>query len=159
MLLKLDIVTLVGTFAIISTKFSMLILLFRKDTARVYKNEAVIGRALKDCRISRSNVFVTSKLSPADHGYQPAREAFLESLDDLGLDYVDMFLIHWPAAQGIPMFVLRQLHRLHVALPLMMTCGIGLQSRTQLSDARAGGLLKHYTKRESVVLLEFQTTL
>lgn len=48
-------------------------------------------------------MFITSKLSPADHGYQQAREAFFESLDDLGLDYLDLYLIHWPAAQGVPM--------------------------------------------------------
>jgi diketogulonate reductase-like aldo/keto reductase len=73
------------------------------DTAKVYKNEGVIGRAIKDSRINRTSVFITSKLSPADHGYQQAREAFFESLDDLGLDYLDLYLIHWPAAQGIPM--------------------------------------------------------
>lgn len=73
------------------------------DTAKVYKNEGVIGRAIKDSRINRTSVFITSKLSPADHGYQQAREAFFESLDDLGLDYLDLYLIHWPAAQGFPM--------------------------------------------------------
>ena len=45
---------------------------------------------------------MTSKLSPADHGHQNAREAFLDTLEDLGLDYLDLYLIHWPACQGIP---------------------------------------------------------
>jgi len=56
----------------------------RLDTAKVYKNENVIGRAIKDSRIDRKELFITSKLSPADHGVN-AREAFLESLDELGL--------------------------------------------------------------------------
>lgn len=62
----------------------------------------MIGRAIKDSRIPRSEIFVTSKLSPADHGFQNAREAFLDTLEDLGLDYLDLYLIHWPACQGIP---------------------------------------------------------
>lgn len=73
-----------------------------QDTARVYKNEVMVGRAIKDSRIPRSEIFVTSKLSPADHGSQNAREAFLDTLEDLGLDYLDLYLIHWPACQGIP---------------------------------------------------------
>lgn len=62
----------------------------------------MVGRAIKDSRIPRSEIFVTSKLSPADHGHQNARDACLDTLEDLGLDYLDLYLIHWPACQGIP---------------------------------------------------------
>lgn len=62
----------------------------------------MVGRAIKDSRIPRSEIFVTSKLSPGDHGHQNAREAFVDTLEDLGLDYLDLYLIHWPACQGIP---------------------------------------------------------
>lgn len=54
----------------------------------------MIGRAIKDSRIPRNEIFITSKLSPADHGYQSAIEAFMDSLDDLGLNYIDLYLIH-----------------------------------------------------------------
>lgn len=65
----------------------------------------MIGRAIKDSRIPRNEIFVTSKLSPADHGYQSALEAFMDSLEDLGMNYIDLYLIHWPACQGIPGYV------------------------------------------------------
>ncbi|KAM9501473.1 glyoxal reductase [Clarias gariepinus] len=74
------------------------------DTAAVYRNEADIGQAL--CTLlpkhglSRADVFITTKLSPRDQGSK-ARDGCLRSLEQLGLDYIDLFLIHWPGTQGI----------------------------------------------------------
>ncbi|MER5897647.1 aldo/keto reductase [Streptomyces sp. NPDC001876] len=66
------------------------------DTAAVYGNEAGVGRALADSGIPREELFVTTKLWNADQGYDSALAAFDASLAELGLDYVDLYLIHWP---------------------------------------------------------------
>ena len=68
------------------------------DTAMAYGNEASVGRAIKDSGIPREEIFVTTKL-PAEHkGYKVAYECFEKSLTLLGLDYIDLYLIHapWP---------------------------------------------------------------
>ncbi|MFJ8133843.1 aldo/keto reductase [Streptomyces hydrogenans] len=66
------------------------------DTAAIYGNEAGVGKALAASGISREELFVTTKLWNADQGYDAALRAFDDSLAKLGLDYVDMYLIHWP---------------------------------------------------------------
>ncbi|APU16259.1 MULTISPECIES: aldo/keto reductase [Actinoalloteichus] len=66
------------------------------DTAAVYGNEAAVGRALRASGLPREDVFVTTKLWNDDHGYASALRAFDESIEKLGLDYVDLYLIHWP---------------------------------------------------------------
>lgn len=66
------------------------------DTARIYGNEADVGAAIRDSGVPRSEVFVTTKLWNADHGYDRARAAFDASLQRLGLDYMDLYLLHWP---------------------------------------------------------------
>ena len=66
------------------------------DTAALYGNEADVGAAIRESDLPRDQVFVTTKLHKDDHGYEPALRAFDESLDRLGLDYVDLYLIHWP---------------------------------------------------------------
>ncbi|MGW0804518.1 aldo/keto reductase [Nonomuraea sp. NPDC002799] len=67
------------------------------DTAAAYDNEEGVGRAVRGGGLPREEVFVTTKLWNGDHGR--AGEAFDESLARLGLDYVDLFLIHWPVPQ------------------------------------------------------------
>ncbi len=67
------------------------------DTAAIYGNEAGVGAALGASGITRSDLFVTTKLWNDRQGTQPAFDAFDESLEKLGLDYVDLYLIHWPA--------------------------------------------------------------
>ena len=69
------------------------------DTAAVYGNEAAVGRAIAASGIPRAELFVTTKLANADQGFTTAQEACKASLERLGLDYVDLYLIHWPAAQ------------------------------------------------------------
>lgn len=66
------------------------------DTAAMYKNESGVGRALAASAVDRADVFLTTKLNNADHGRQEALRAFDASLDRLGTDYVDLYLIHWP---------------------------------------------------------------
>ncbi|MFF3323595.1 aldo/keto reductase [Streptomyces sp. NPDC002889] len=66
------------------------------DTAAVYKNEKGTGRALAASGIARDDLFVTTKLWNSDQGYDSTLRAFDASLDKLGLEYVDLYLIHWP---------------------------------------------------------------
>ncbi|WP_028275609.1 aldo/keto reductase [Arthrobacter sp. I3] len=67
------------------------------DTAAIYGNETGTGRALAESGIAREDLFITSKLWIDDLGYEPALAAFDASLDKLGLDYLDLYLINWPA--------------------------------------------------------------
>lgn len=69
------------------------------DTAAVYGNEAAVGRAIAASGIPRAELFVTTKLANADQGFARSQEACQESLERLGLEYVDLYLIHWPAPQ------------------------------------------------------------
>ena len=69
------------------------------DTAAVYGNEAAVGRAIAASGIPRAELFVTTKVANADHGFNVAQDAVKVSLDKLGLDYVDLFLVHWPQPQ------------------------------------------------------------
>jgi diketogulonate reductase-like aldo/keto reductase len=66
------------------------------DTAAIYGNEASVGAALREHGVARDEVFVTTKLAKDDLGYDSGLRAFDASLDRLGLDYVDLYLIHWP---------------------------------------------------------------
>jgi 2,5-diketo-D-gluconate reductase A len=66
------------------------------DTAQMYRNEAGVGEAVQTSGISRADIFITSKLSNSAHEPATARVAFTETLQKLGTDYVDLFLIHWP---------------------------------------------------------------
>ena len=66
------------------------------DTAALYRNEADVGRAIAASGIDRSELFVTTKLWNSDQGYESTIAAFDRSLEKLGLDYVDLYLIHWP---------------------------------------------------------------
>jgi len=66
------------------------------DTARVYRNEHDVGAGLRASGIPRDQVFITTKLWNDDQGYDSARRALDASLKRLGLDYVDLYLIHWP---------------------------------------------------------------
>ena len=67
------------------------------DTAKVYENEVGVGQGIKAAGVPREELFVTSKLWNTDRGYEATKAAFQASLDRLGLDYLDLYLIHWPA--------------------------------------------------------------
>lgn len=66
------------------------------DTAMVYQNEAGVGRAIRDSGIPREEIFLTTKVWNKDQGYEETLAAFESSLAKLGVDYVDLYLIHWP---------------------------------------------------------------
>lgn len=68
------------------------------DTAHLYANERDVGAALRASELPREELFVATKLGNRDHGYDAARRAFARSLSALGLDQVDLYLIHWPVA-------------------------------------------------------------
>ncbi len=68
------------------------------DTAAVYGNEKGVGEAVRESGIAREELFVTSKLWNSDQGYESALRAFDKSLGLLGMDYLDLYLIHWPKA-------------------------------------------------------------
>ena len=66
------------------------------DTAAAYMNEQAVGAAIKKCGVSREELFITTKLWVQDASYEGAKKAIQTSLDNLGLDYLDLYLIHWP---------------------------------------------------------------
>lgn len=67
------------------------------DAAAIYGNEKGVGRAFKASGVPRKELFVTGKVWNTERGYEKTKAAFQKTLDDLGLDYLDMYLIHWPA--------------------------------------------------------------
>ncbi len=66
------------------------------DTAKIYGNETAVGNAIKESGVKREDIFVTTKLWNEDIRQGKAREALLKSLEDLQLDYIDLYLLHWP---------------------------------------------------------------
>ncbi len=66
------------------------------DTAAAYDNEEAVGRAIKRSGVAREELFITTKLWVSDAGYESAKQAFAKSLEHLGLDYLDLYLIHQP---------------------------------------------------------------
>ena len=69
------------------------------DTATIYGNEAGVGRGIAASGVARDELFVTTKLWNADQGYDETLKAFDKSCASLGLDYVDLYLIHWPTPE------------------------------------------------------------
>ena len=67
------------------------------DTAAYYGNEEWLGEAIRNSGIPRNELFITSKLWNSDHGYQETIDAFQKTMAKLGLDYLDLYLIHWPS--------------------------------------------------------------
>ena len=70
------------------------------DTAQVYGNEESVGRGIKESGVSREELFITTKLWNTNHTYDLTMSTFEESMKKLGLDYLDLFLIHWPNPAG-----------------------------------------------------------
>lgn len=71
------------------------------DTAAAYMNEQAVGAALKKCGVPREELFITTKLWVQDASYEGAKAAIRRSLDNLGLDYLDLYLIHQPAGDYV----------------------------------------------------------
>ena len=72
------------------------------DTAAIYGNEKGVGDAIKKSGINREELFVTSKLWNSERGYEKTLAAFEETMEKLQLDFLDLYLIHWPAVKGDP---------------------------------------------------------
>jgi diketogulonate reductase-like aldo/keto reductase len=72
------------------------------DTAAAYGNEKGVGDAVKKCGIAREELFITSKLWNSERGYEKTLAAFEMTMEKLQLEYLDLYLIHWPAAKGEP---------------------------------------------------------
>ncbi|MBH0231696.1 aldo/keto reductase [Halobacillus yeomjeoni] len=69
------------------------------DTAMIYGNEEQVGEAIRESEIKREELFITTKVWNSDQGYENTIQALGTSLDKLGLDYVDLYLIHWPTPE------------------------------------------------------------
>lgn len=70
------------------------------DGAAAYQNETGLGEGIRNADVARGDIFVTSKLWNSHHGYDNALKGFEESMGRLGLDYLDLYLIHWPLPQN-----------------------------------------------------------
>lgn len=68
------------------------------DTAAGYNNEDGVGQAIRECGVARDELFITTKVRNPDQGYESTLKAFEVSRSKLGLDYIDLYLIHWPVA-------------------------------------------------------------
>ncbi len=66
------------------------------DTAAIYQNETAVGAGVKNSGVNRDELFITSKVWVQDHGYEKTKSAFQRTLDRLQMDYLDMYLVHWP---------------------------------------------------------------
>ncbi|MET1177300.1 aldo/keto reductase [Peribacillus simplex] len=66
------------------------------DTAAIYENEEGVGQAIRECGVPREELFITSKVWNTEQGYETTLKAFDDSLHRLGLEYLDLYLIHWP---------------------------------------------------------------
>lgn len=88
-----------GEAAIDSMLYALYIGYRHLDTAAMYNNEREVGEAVHRSGIPREEIFVTTKLWNSDHGYHNTLDAVKRSLDKLKLDYVDLYLIHWPVEE------------------------------------------------------------
>ena len=74
------------------------------DTARMYGNEKIVGKAIKKSKIPREELFITTKVYGPDRGYEKTKRAIENSLENLGLDYIDLMLIHEPYKEALEMY-------------------------------------------------------
>lgn len=108
------------------------------DTASAYENEAGVGAGVRESGFERADVFVTTKVWNADQGYQAAQDALHASLERLGMDYVDLLLIHWPVpSRGLYVDTWRALIKLREQ---------GLARSIGVSNFRADELHRLYTE-------------
>ncbi|PTT33262.1 aldo/keto reductase [Chryseobacterium sp. HMWF028] len=66
------------------------------DTAAIYQNETAVGAGVRNSGVNRDELFITSKVWVQDHGHEKTKSAFQRTLDRLQMDYLDMYLVHWP---------------------------------------------------------------
>lgn len=85
-----------GSVAVDTVKMALSVGYRSIDTAAFYDNEEGVGQALKESEIPREDIFVTTKVWNTDQGYEETLAAFEQSRKKLGLDYIDLYLVHWP---------------------------------------------------------------
>jgi diketogulonate reductase-like aldo/keto reductase len=85
-----------GSVAVSSVKAAIQAGYRHIDTAAIYGNEESVGKGIKESGVSRKELFITTKLWNTEHGYETTLKAFDLSLQKLGIDYLDLYLIHWP---------------------------------------------------------------
>lgn len=113
------------------------------DTAENYKNETGVGRGIRDAGVARDEVFLTTKMNKQWHSVDGARRACEASLERLGLDYIDLFLIHWPNPdQGTYVEAFEGLTRLLDA-GLVRAIGTSNFLPHHLNDLFAAGFVPH----------------
>ena len=83
------------------------------DTATYYKNEKEVGEAIRSYSLARDQFFITTKVYPNDFGFENAKNAFETSFNTLNLDYIDLYLIHWPSEKKRTHDTWRALLELH----------------------------------------------
>lgn len=105
------------------------------DTAAMYGNEEDVGAAVRESGLPRSEIFVTTKLWNTDQGYEQALKAFATSFAKLRIEYVDLYLIHWPVA-GLRLDSWRALEKLHKE-GLIKTIGVSNYMVNHLEELKA----------------------
>lgn len=90
-----------GKSTVKAVKYALKIGYKHFDTAMIYGNESDVGRALRESEVKREDIFITTKVWNSDQGYDSTLKAFGSSLKRLGLSYVDLYLVHWPAQEKI----------------------------------------------------------
>lgn len=122
------------------------------DTAAVYRNEEGVGQAIKDSGIARAELFVTTKVWNKDQGYESTLAAFETSRKKLGLDYVDLYLIHW-AVPGRYLETWRALEKLYRD-GVVKAIGVSNFQPAHLKD-----VMQHYEIKPMVNQVEFHPLL
>jgi 2,5-diketo-D-gluconate reductase A len=120
-----------GRSAYESTRYALEVGYRHLDTATMYGNEAEVGRAVRDSGVPREDIFVTTKLPPRRAGHE--RATLDESLRDLGLDRVDLWLIHWPPSGGADAAVWREFIAARDA-GLVTSIGVSNYSLAQIDE-------------------------
>ena len=91
-----------GSEVIDSVKAAIKMATAKIDTATIYQNEEGVGQAIRESGVSREELFITSKVWNSDQGYETTLQAFETTLEKLGLEYLDLYLVHWPVKGNIP---------------------------------------------------------
>ena len=107
------------------------------DTAAAYGNEEAVGRAVRRSGVPREELFITTKLWISDAGYEPARKAFEESMSKLGLDYLDLYLIHQPYGD-VNQVETHPFHQQTAAAEFMRTKGVQIESWAPFAEGKNG---------------------
>src|SRR5699024_4674226 len=107
------------------------------DTAKIYDNEEGVGRGIQkaiNAGISRNELFIVSKVWKSDMGFEQATEAFNQTYERLGLDYVDLYLIHWPSSEeGVNLATWRALEEIQ-ASGRVNSIGVSNFNRGELAE-------------------------